>query len=134
MRPVLGVGTGLTTAGAVQHTTRDSAARIERHLVADITADLHADIGAGDVVEPSPIQGANLHVLDRLGLYGKIGSLCPRHRDETRRRCEESTFHHLHCCSSVFTSGGRVRSSTGAAPLEGPIISPRTTQAPNTNT
>ena len=46
-------------------------------LEADVATDLRADIGAGDVVETSAIQGAELHVFARFGLDGKIGSLCP---------------------------------------------------------
>jgi hypothetical protein len=62
----------------------------------DPAADLDAHIGAGDVIEPDPIQAANLHVLDRLGLYGKISCLRPSYGNETRCRAKEKAFHHLH--------------------------------------
>jgi len=62
----------------------------------DPAADLDAHIGAGDVVKPDPIQAANLHVLDRLGLYGKISCLRPSYGNETRCRAKEKAFHHLH--------------------------------------
>src|SRR4029077_6819148 len=58
--------------------------------------DLDTGIGAGDVIEPRTIQATNLHVLDRLGLFGKIGSLRPSHRNETRCGAQEKAFHHLH--------------------------------------
>ena len=44
---------------------------------ADPAADLDAHVGAGDVIEPHTVQAANLHVLDRFGLDGKIGCLRP---------------------------------------------------------
>ena len=60
------------------------------------TANLDAHIGAGNVIEPHTVQAAYLHVLDRLGLDGKIGCLRPSYRNESRCRAEEKTFHHLH--------------------------------------
>src|SRR5258706_11405246 len=44
----------------------------ERGVDAQMTTQLDAGIGARDVEETGTIQGANLHVLDRLG-DGKIG-------------------------------------------------------------
>ncbi len=58
--------------------------------------DLQACIGTGDVEEPFPVETAYPHVLDRLGLDGKIGSLCPNNRNESRCGAEEKAFHHLH--------------------------------------
>ena len=63
---------------------------------ADPAADLDAGIGSGNVEEPGAVDAANLHVFDRFGLNGKIGSLCSRNRNETRRGTEEKAFHHLH--------------------------------------
>ena len=51
-----------------------------------IAADLDAHISARDVIETHPVQAANLHVLDRRGLYGKIGCLRPSYRNESRCR------------------------------------------------
>src|SRR5262249_37333964 len=65
-------------------------------LGADPAADLDAHVCAWDVIETHPVQAANLHVLDRLGLYGKIGCLRPSYRNEPRCRAKEKTFHHLH--------------------------------------
>ena len=48
------------------------------------------------------------HVFDRFGLNGKIGSLCPCDRNETRRGTEEKAFHHLHRDLQVSFSRGRV--------------------------
>src|ERR1019366_934993 len=56
-------------------------------------ADFQAHIGARDVIEPRTIQTANLHVLDRLGLYGKIGGPRPRQRNKTRCGAEEEAFY-----------------------------------------
>src|SRR6202022_3434247 len=63
------------TASAVQ--VRVVVAAIERQVDAQIATELDASISARDVVESGTIQGANLHVLDRFGLDGKIGCLCP---------------------------------------------------------
>ena len=64
----------------------------ERRSSAHPPADLDAHIGAKNVVEPRPVEAANLHVLDRLGLDGKIGRLSSRQRDETRRAAKEKAF------------------------------------------
>src|SRR6185436_4055854 len=75
-------------------------------------------------------QTAHLHVFDRLGLYGKIGSLCSWNRNDSRRGNEEKTFHHLHfvppCCTSV---GGFELRRVQRAPWKVPV-SPRTTRKP----
>src|SRR3954449_6395015 len=77
--------------------------RLEPILSADPATNLDARIGSGNVEEPGAVDATNLHVFDRFGLNGKIGSLCPSHRNETRRGTEEKAFHHLHrdlqvCC------------------------------------
>src|SRR5664279_4485683 len=63
---------------------------------ANPAADLQAHVSARDVIEPRTVQATDLHVLDRLGLDGKIGSLRPSHRNETRCAAQEKAFHHLH--------------------------------------
>ena len=65
-------------------------------LGTDPTANFQAHIGAGNVIEPDPVQAANLHVLDRFGLDGKISCLRPSYGNETRCRAKEKAFHHLH--------------------------------------
>ncbi len=57
-----------------------------RHNVhAQIAAELDASVGARNVEETGTIQGADPHVFDRFGLYGKIGCLRPANGDQTRR-------------------------------------------------
>src|SRR5262249_52643661 len=56
--------------------------------------------------EPRAVETTDLHVFDRLGLDGKIGRLCSRHGDETRRGAEEQAFHHLHVKPPVAAVGG----------------------------
>ena len=60
-------------------------------LAADITAELHADVGAWNVVEPCAVKAADLHVFDRSGLNRKISGLSSRHRHETCCRAAEKT-------------------------------------------
>src|SRR4051812_35418022 len=69
-------------------------------------ADAHAGLSARHIVEAVTIQTANLHVLDRLGLDGKIGGLRPSNRNHTGCGAEEKTFHHLHLNLQVPLSGG----------------------------
>src|SRR6185369_5986644 len=64
-------------------------------------------------------------VFDRFGLNGKIGSLCPRYRNETRRGTEEKAFHHLHRDLQVCLAVGGFRSSDAEAPWKVPNRSPR---------
>jgi hypothetical protein len=52
---------------------------------AQITTQLDAGVGARNVEETGTIQGADPHVFDRFGLYGKVSCLCPTHGDQTRR-------------------------------------------------
>src|ERR1700728_2149535 len=58
--------------------------------------DLDAHIGARHIVESRPVEAADLHVFDRLGLNGKISCLPRRNRNQRRRGAEEEAFHHLH--------------------------------------
>src|SRR4029079_9437374 len=97
---------GVVATRGRERTEGDVVTMAEVDLVTDIAADLHADIGARDVVEPHAVQGTDLHVFDRLGLYGEIGGLCSRESNGASRGNQEKTFHHLHCCSSMFTSVG----------------------------
>src|SRR6267142_49848 len=60
-------------------------AGVGHHVGAQIAAELDAGISARHVVETGTIQGADPHVFDRFGLYGKISCLCPAHGDQTRR-------------------------------------------------
>jgi hypothetical protein len=50
-------------------------AAIERGVNAQVTTDLHAGVGAGDVPKSGTIERADLHILDRLGLDREISSL-----------------------------------------------------------
>src|SRR5262249_42384600 len=84
----------------------------------DVTTDLETDIGAGNVEEALAVEGADLHVFDRLGLDGKIGSLRPRNCDKSCRRAEEKTFHHLHSNLQVALHG-MVPSPPGAFSPQG---------------
>src|SRR5262245_54552343 len=83
-----------------------------------------AHVGARDVVEPVTIERTNLHVLDRLGLDGKIGCLCPRDRNHTRCGTEEETFHHLHLSLQIVLWEGSVSAGCTPHPWKVPF-SPR---------
>src|SRR5206468_12205436 len=72
----------------------------------DIAADLQTDVSTRNVVETLAVKRADLHVLDRLGLDGKIGSLRPRNCDKSSRGAEEKTFHYLHSNLQVAFMGG----------------------------
>src|SRR5664279_3459389 len=48
---------------------------IRRRVDAQITTQLDAGVGTRNVVETGTIQGADPHVFDRFGLYGKISCL-----------------------------------------------------------
>src|SRR5262249_30001593 len=106
---------------------RASAGDVPAVVGPDVTTNLQADVSAWNVVEALAVEGADLHVFDRFGLDGKIGSLRPRNCDKSCRRAEEKTFHHLHSNLQVALHG-RVPSPPGAlfAPwMEGPLQSPR---------
>src|SRR5947208_8648716 len=49
----------------------------------DVAANFEADVTAWNVVEPCAVEGTDLHVFDRFGLDGKIGSLRPRNCDKS---------------------------------------------------
>src|SRR5215467_14812216 len=97
----------------------------------DVTADLETDVSARNVVETLAVQRADLHVFDRLGLDGKIGSLRPRHCDKSCRGAEEKTFHHLHSNLQVALHG-RVPSPPGAPQWKVPFSPPRPSRSRKT--
>ena len=76
------------------------------HFSAHPATDLDAHIGARHVVESCPVEAADLHVLDRSGLYGKISCLPRRYRNQTGRGAEEEAFHHLHFEPPFVAVGG----------------------------
>ena len=82
-------------------------------LDAQIPAHLQAGVGAGNVVEPIPVQAADFHVLNRRCLYRHVGCLRPSDRDETRGGTEQKTFHHLHL--NLHLLSWEDRSPSGAA-------------------
>src|SRR5262245_10121511 len=82
-REVIAVAVTLTEVARIGRLTVSTT--VERGVDANVATQLDAGIGARDVVETRAIQGADPHVLDRFGLDGKIGSLCPAHGDQTRR-------------------------------------------------
>ena len=96
----------------------------------DIAREPDTGVGTGDVVEPVSIERADLHVLDRLGLDGKIGGLRPGNRDHTGRGTEEKTFHHLHFEPPSCRSWEGSVSAGCSAPWKVPF-SPRDRLAPN---
>ena len=69
-----------------------AAARVVLGLDTHIAAHLQAGVGARNVVEPIPVQAADLHVLHRRCLHRHVGGLRPSDRDKSRRRPEEKTF------------------------------------------
>ena len=113
---------------AVERTPGHAAVRLIGGFGAHPTADLDAHVGAGHVIVSRPIHAADLHVLDRLGLYGKIGCLpavtATKPAAEPRRTLltifiSTSNFHQL------FTVGG-FRSPLGArTPAKSPAPTPR---------
>jgi hypothetical protein len=80
----------------------------------DVSAEPDTGVLTWDVIEPVSIERADLHVLDRCGLDGKIGSLRPGNHGHTRRGSEEKTFHHLHVDPSKLRYW-RVMISAGAS-------------------
>jgi hypothetical protein len=80
----------VVTAGLRPSCTSRRVAGLECVFGADPSADLDAGVGSGNVEEPGAVDATNLHVFDRFGLNGKIGSLCPatatRPAAEPRRR------------------------------------------------
>ncbi len=95
-------------AGAVRATLpigRVVNGAVERRIDTQRTTDANAGISAGDVIETRAVEGADLHVLDRFGLDGKIGCLCAGQRDETRRGAEHKALNHLHVNLQVCSLG-----------------------------
>src|SRR5262249_30677688 len=79
----------LVTAGAAGEVGVATASGVAEVLVVTTpAADLQTGIGARDIEEPFAVETADPHVLDRFGLDGKIGRLCPSDRDQTRRGTE----------------------------------------------
>ena len=58
-----------------------AAAHVVLGLDAQIATHLQAGVGAGDVVEPVPVQAADLHIIDRRCLHRHVGGLRPSNRD-----------------------------------------------------
>src|SRR6185437_12340229 len=83
--PGVGVGEAIVRCAGTRGVAGVDRVRIDRNFGAQVAAELDAGVRAGNVVEPSTVQGTDPHVFDRFGLYGKIGCLCPAHGDETRR-------------------------------------------------
>ena len=89
-------------------------------FIAHITADLDAGIGSGDIEEPGAIDAANLHVFDRFGLNGKIGSLCSSDRNEPAAEPRRRLFT-IFIVTSKFALG-RVQTPLGSSPNEVPLF------------
>src|SRR5205085_2751640 len=93
---------GVVVAQLVVTASRGASGRVvhavgaERGFNAQVAAQLDTGVSARDVVEPGAVQGADLHVFDRFGLDGKVGSLCSAHCDETSRGAEDKALNHLH--------------------------------------
>src|SRR4051812_6227194 len=80
---VIAEAIALASVARVEGLAVDAA--VERGVDAQITTQLDAGVGARDVEETRAIQGADPHVLDRLGLEGKTGRLSPANGNQTRR-------------------------------------------------
>src|SRR3989442_6430419 len=84
---------------------RPATGGVQAEVGGSKTADLETDVRTRNVVEALAVEGTDLHVFDRFGLDGKIGSLRPRNCDKSCRRAEEKTFHHLHSNLQVALHG-----------------------------
>ncbi len=73
-----------------------AAAHVVLGLNTQIPAQLQAGVGAGNVVEPIPVQAADLHIIYRRCLHRHVGGLRPSDRDETRGGTEQKSFHRVH--------------------------------------
>jgi len=78
----------------------------------DEPADLHANVGARNVIEACAVEVTDFHVFYWLGLDRKICCLPGRNRNQTGRGAEEEAFHHLHL-EPPMLSLGRVPSMAG---------------------
>jgi hypothetical protein len=65
-------------------------------LHAQIAAELEAGVGAGDIVEAIPVQIADLHILDWLGVRRHVGGVRSTERDESRGSANQKTPHFAH--------------------------------------
>src|SRR6185503_4585155 len=88
---LVGIDPVVTAASALVE-LRGRAAGLERIFGADPPGDLDAGIGSGNVEESGAVGGAHLHVFDRLGFYGQIGSMRPADHHESRRATEQNVF------------------------------------------
>src|SRR5262249_30277523 len=70
------------------------------------------------------VQRADLHVFDRLGLHGKIGSVRSRNRDKSCRGAEEKTLHHLHSNLQIGCHGSVEWASLEWKPPSRPHVAP----------
>src|SRR5262249_36202800 len=102
----------------------------EDEVLADIAAEFDAGVRPGDVEEPLPVDAADLHVFDRLGLDREVGSLSPGDRNQTRGGTQEKVFHHLHPDLQIICRGRvRVR-RVRCAPWKVPLHSPQPPRSP----
>ena len=90
--------------------------------------DLDAHIGARHIVESCPVEAADLHVFDRLGLNGKISCLPRSNRNQRGRGAEEEAFHHLHFEPPIVAVGGFRLCRVNATPSKVPLV-PKTTRS-----
>ncbi len=122
-RKVLAVGAGLETRDVGERSIGHARTVVVGIFGPDISADLQADVGARDVVEAIPVQGADFDVLHRLRLHRHVRGLCPSDRDESRGGTEEKTSHHLHLNLHLLSWEGSV--SVGrCSPWKVPFSSP----------
>src|SRR5262249_8359959 len=90
------VDRAILRAGAATVVLRAGTGYVPAIVGLNVTADLETNVTARNGVETSAVEIADLHVLDRLGLDRKIGSLRPRTRDKSCRGAEEKISHYLH--------------------------------------
>jgi hypothetical protein len=69
---------------------------IDGDVRAHIAAELDAGVGAGNVEEARAIEGADLHVFDRLGLDRKVGRLRGDRDRKNGRRAEDEGTNRFH--------------------------------------
>src|SRR5262249_34022133 len=88
----IGLGVAGADLAALERPVRAVCTEVIEVFPTNISANLEADIGARDVVEPVAIKAADLHVLHRRCLDWHVGGLRPSDRNKSRRRPEEKTF------------------------------------------
>ena len=101
----VGIAAGVAVCGRVAGGRTELAVAMVR---TEIHANLEAGVGARDIKESRAIQAANLHVFDRLGLYGKVSGLRARHRNQTGCGAEKKAFHCVHSNPPVLQFGRSV--------------------------